>query len=69
MTLCNNRPWKLLIDRGMTHTQRRLVVGISPSTIAKLKGREVNASILVKSCNALGCGILDIAESVAGVHA
>ena len=65
MALCYNRLWKLLIDRGMTRTQMRLAAGISTSTLAKLsKGEDVNTSILVKICNALGCGIRDIVDSV-----
>jgi Predicted transcriptional regulator len=65
MALCYNRLWKLLIDRGMTRTQMRLAAGISTSTLAKLsKGEDVNTSILVKICDALGCGIRDIVDSV-----
>lgn len=65
MALYYNRLWKLLIDRGMTRTQMRLAAGISTSTLAKLsKGEDVNTSILVKICNALGCGIRDIVDSV-----
>ncbi len=65
MVLCYNRLWKLLIDRGMTRTQMRLAAGISTTTLAKLsKGEDVNTSILVKICDALGCGIRDIVDSV-----
>ena len=65
MALCYNRLWKLLIDRGMTRTQMRLAAGISTTTLAKLsKGEDVNTSILVKICDALGCGIRDIVDSV-----
>ena len=69
MALCYNRLWKLLIDRGMTRTQMRLAAGISTSTLAKLsKGEDVNTSILVKICDALGCGIRDIVDSVPEVR-
>ena len=65
MVLCYNRLWRLLIDWGMTRTQMRLAAGISTTTIAKLsKGEDVNTSILVKICDALGCGIRDIVDSV-----
>ena len=65
MALCYNRLWKLLIDRGMTRTQMRLAAGISTTTLAKLsKGEDVNTSILVRICDALGCGIHDIVDSV-----
>ena len=65
MTLCYSRLWMLLIDRGMMRTQMRLAVGISTSVLAKLsKGEDVNTSIFVKICNALGCGIHDIVDSV-----
>ena len=69
MVLCYNRLWKLLIDRGMTRTQMRLAAGISTTTLAKLsKGEDVNTSILVKICDALGCGIRDIVDSVPEVR-
>ena len=64
MALCYNKLWKLLIDRGMTRTQMRLAADISTTTLAKLsKGEDVNTSILVKICNALGCGIHEIVEN------
>ena len=64
MALCYNRLWKLLIDRRMTRTQMRLAAGISTATLAKLsKGEDVNTSILVKICNALGCEIHEIVEN------
>ena len=67
MALCYNRLLKLLIDRGMTRTQMRLAAGISTSTLAKLsKGEDVN--ILVRICDALGCGIYDIVDSVPEVR-
>ena len=69
MVLCYNRLWKLLIDRGMTRTQMRLAAGISTTTLAKLsKGEDVNTSILVRICDALGCGIHDIVDSVPEVR-
>ena len=69
MALCYNRLWKLLIDRGMTRTQMRLAAGISTTTLAKLsKGEDVNTSILVKICDALGCGIHDIVDSAPEVR-
>ena len=69
MALCYNRLWKLLIDRGMTRTQMRLAAGISTTTLAKLsKGEDVNTSILVRICDALGCSIHDIVDSVPEVR-
>jgi len=69
MVLCYNRLWKLLIDRGMTRTQMRLAAGISTTTLAKLsKGEDVNTSILVRICDALGCSIHDIVDSVPEVR-
>lgn len=48
----------------MTRTQMRLAAGISTTTLAKLsKGADVNTSILVRICDALGCGIHDIVDS------
>ena len=53
----------------MTRTQMRLAAGISTTTLAKLsKGEDVNTSILVRICDALGCGIRDIVDSVPEVH-
>ena len=47
----------------------RLAAGISTTTLAKFsKGEDVNTSILVKICDALGCGIRDIVDSVPEVH-
>ncbi|MBP5790770.1 MAG: helix-turn-helix transcriptional regulator [Kiritimatiellae bacterium] len=69
MSLSYKKLWKQLIDRGMTRTQMRLVAGISTFTLAKLsKGEDVNISILVKICDALGCGIHDIVDSVPEVR-
>jgi len=69
MALCYNRRWKLLIDRGMTRTQMRLAAGISTSTLTKLsKGENANTSILVRICDALGCGIRDIVNNVPEVR-
>ena len=69
MALCYNRLWELLIDRGMTRTQMRLAAGKSTTTLAKLfKGEDVNTSILVKICDALGCSIHDIVDSVPEVR-
>ena len=65
MRLCYNRLWKLLIDRGMTHTQMRLAAGISSSTLAKLtKGESVTTSVLVRICSILKCDLQDIVELV-----
>ena len=67
--LSYNRLWKLLIDWGMMRTQMRLAASMSTSALAKLsKGEDVNTSILVKICNALGCGIRDIVDSVPEVR-
>ena len=69
MALCYNRLWELLIGWGMTRTQTRLAAGISTSTLAKLsKGENANTSILVRICDALGCGIRDIVDSVPEVR-
>ena len=65
MVLCYNRLWKLLIGRGMSRTQMRVDAGISTTALAKLsKGADVNTSILVKFCDALGCRMRDIVDSV-----
>ncbi len=48
--------WKLLIDRGMTKTELRLLAGLSTSTIAKMgKDEYVSMEVLDRLCACLNC--------------
>lgn len=65
MSLSYNNLWKLLIDRGHKKSVLHTVVGISPSTIAKLaKNENVNTEILDRICKKLHCQISEIVEYV-----
>ena len=65
MKMSYKRLWKLLIDRDMSKTALRQVAGISSSSMAKLtKGENVTTTVLVKICEALQCGLDDIAEII-----
>jgi DNA-binding Xre family transcriptional regulator len=60
-----NKLWKLLIDKGMNRQDLKKASGVSTTAIAKLgKGESVTTDTLLKICDALGCDITDIMESV-----
>lgn len=57
--------WKLLVDKKLTKTQFRLLVGISTATLAKLsKNQNVTTDTLNTICKGLNCNIADIIEYV-----
>lgn len=63
MSLCYNKLWKLLIDKGMNKTDLKNLTGLSQSTIAKLtNGENVNTDVLERICKALNCNICDIVD-------
>ena len=63
MSLCYNKLWKLLIDKGLNKTELRARTGISESTRAKLsKGKNVNTDVIERICIALDCRLEDIVE-------
>lgn len=65
MSFSYNPLWKILIDRGMTKTQLRLLLGISTATLAKLsKDEYVSMTVLNQICSLLDCRIEDIIEHV-----
>ena len=65
MTVCYNKLWKLLIDKGMKKKDLRLATGITTTALAKLgKNEHVSTEILTKICNALDCDLSDIVELV-----
>ncbi|MGN0855474.1 MAG: helix-turn-helix domain-containing protein [Kiritimatiellia bacterium] len=65
MALSYNNLWKLLIDKGMSKTDLRLAVGMSPGTLARLsKCEPVGMSTIEKICRVLGCRIGEVVEYV-----
>ena len=65
MSVCYNKLWKLLIDKGMKKIDLRLATGITTTALAKLgKNEHVSTEILTKICNALDCDLSDIVELV-----
>ena len=65
MSVCYNKLWKLLIDKGMKKKDLRLATGITTIALAKLgKNEHVSTEILTKICNALDCDLSDIVELV-----
>ena len=56
-----NKLWKLLIDKGLTKTELRMIAGVSTNVIAKLgRGDSVSMDSLKKIYNALDCDISDV---------
>ena len=65
MKLSYNKPWKLLIDKGMTKTEMRLKADISTTTLAKLgKNETVSMEVLLKICKVLDCNVGDIMDVI-----
>lgn len=65
MSVCYNKLWKLLIDKGMKKKDLRLATGITTTALAKLgKNEHVSTEILTKICKALDCDLCDIIELV-----
>lgn len=63
MSVCYNKLWKLLIDKGMKKKDLRLATGITTTALAKLgKNEHVSTEILTKICVALDCDLCDIVE-------
>ncbi len=53
--------WKLLIDKGMTKSQLRDLLGVSAATITKMgRGEPVKFETLIKICHTFDCDIGDI---------
>ena len=63
MPFSYNRLWKILIDKGMTKEQFRLMVKLSPTTIAAMgKGDGISPKVLERICVALEVQPGDIME-------
>lgn len=57
--------WKILIDRGMTKEQFRVLIGASSSTIAAMgKGVGITPRVLERICEELECQPGDIMEYI-----
>lgn len=65
MAVCYNNLWKTLIDKGMSKTDLRRAVGMSPGTLARLsKNESVGVTTLDKICGVLNCKMSDVLEYV-----
>ena len=65
MIISYNKLWKMLIDKAMNKQDLKRISGVSTASIAKLgKGENIQTDVLLKICNALGCSINDIMETV-----
>lgn len=65
MTVCYNKLWKLLIDKGMSKTQLIKEAKISTNAMAHLgKNEDVRVEVLVRICAVLGVTMDAIMELV-----
>lgn len=65
MRISYNKLWKMLIDKEMKKSDLRDKAGISSASIAKLgKGDNITTDVLIKICEAMGCHLEDIMETV-----
>ena len=63
MSVCYDKLWKLLIDKGLNRTDLKEMAGISFNVLAKMgKGENVSLESLYKVCLVLNCNIGDIME-------
>ena len=65
MSVCYDKLWKILIDKGMNRTDLKEMAGISFNVLAKMgKGETVSMESLYKVCMVLKCNIGDIMKFV-----
>lgn len=65
MAISYNKLWKLLIDKGISKTELKQAVKMSPNTLAKLgKNETVSLDVLIRICEILHCDIGDIVELI-----
>lgn len=65
MEIIYNKLWKLLIDKGISKTELKQAVKMSPNTLAKLgKNETVSLDVLIRICEVLHCDIGDIMELI-----
>ena len=57
--------WNTLKERGMRKEDLRLAAGLTTNMIANMgKGEHISMKTLLRICEALNCGILDVIELV-----
>ncbi|MFZ2537685.1 MAG: helix-turn-helix transcriptional regulator [Oscillospiraceae bacterium] len=67
MAVCYNKLFKLLIDKKITNAELAEKAGFSANIITRLKRDEyVSLESIERICRALGCGVDDILDFVAG---
>ena len=55
--------WQTLIERNMKNEDLRIFSGLTTNMIANMgKGKNLSMETLVRICEALNCGILDVIE-------
>ena len=55
--------WHTLLERDMRKEDLRLAAGMTTNMIANMgKGKNISMETLVRICEALNCGILDVIE-------
>ena len=55
--------WNTLKEHGMRKEDLRLAAGLTSNMIANMgKGKNISMETLVRICEALNCGILDVIE-------
>ena len=63
MAVNYNRLWKLLIDKGITKTEKQKRAGISTTVLAKMgKNETVSMDTLARIAAVMECGLDDIVE-------
>ncbi len=57
--------WHTLVERNMRKEDLRLAAGLTTNMIANMgKGEHISMKTLLRICEALNCGILDVIELV-----
>lgn len=57
--------WRTLKERKMRKEDLRLAAGLTTNMIANMgKGKHISMDTLIKICETLDCGILDVIELV-----
>ena len=55
--------WNTLKERGMRKEDLRLAAGLTTNMIANMgKGKNISMETLVRICETLNCGIMDVIE-------
>ena len=57
--------WHTLVERNMRKEDLRIAAGLTTNMIANMgKGKNISMETLVRICETLNCGILDVIELV-----